>query len=52
MAKVSPSEQDFAVVMFDDAVTRGENVKRAYERDGKLIVDPYEKARDRIEVRL
>jgi len=45
---VPPSEQDFAILMIDDAVTRGENVKRAYEKDGSLIIDPFENARKRI----
>jgi hypothetical protein len=47
---VPPSERDFAILMLDDAVSRGENVKRAYEKDGNLIIDPFENARKRISV--
>lgn len=47
MLGVPESEQDWAVIMLDDAVSRGEKVKRAYEKskDSKLILDPFENAR-------
>lgn len=48
---IPESDQDFAVLMLDDAVTRGENVLDAYERhkDPKLIIDPFEAVRNRIQ---
>ena len=52
MLGVPPSEQDFAILMLDDAVSRGEKVKRAYEKSGNLIVDPFENAHDRARARI
>lgn len=47
-ASIPASEQDFAILMIDDAVTRGENVLDALDKDGRLIIDPFEAARKRI----
>jgi hypothetical protein len=48
---IPDSDQDFAVLMLDDAVTRGEAVLAAYEKhkDPKLIIDPFEAVRNRIQ---
>ena len=39
-AGIPASERDFAILMLDDAVSRGEKIQRTYDRANRLIIEP------------